>query len=536
MSERLDASQELPPGWCWTTLGSCSEFLQYGSSAKTTSDPTGVPVLRMGNLRHDGSLDLTQLKYLPGGHNEFPALLLEPGDILFNRTNSAELVGKTGVYRGVPSPCSFASYLIRVRLHDGVLPTLISAFLNSGHGRRWIKSVVNQTVGQANVNGTKLAAFDFPLPPLGEQQRIVDTLDELLSDLDAGVEALETARRKLAHYQATVLKAAVEGALTAEWRRQHPATEPASALLTRILVDRRRRWEEEQVRKFAAAGKEPPNNWRAKYKDPVAPDTTKLPLLPDRWCWASLDQLCFQIRNGFSMKPDAMSGVPILRISSVRALTLDSEDVRYLSGEEVDYAEFLVQEGDLLFTRYNGTKSLVAVCAVVRGIEGALVHPDKLIRARTPIGLVDQSFVAVAANVGASRRFLETRIRTTAGQAGVSGNDIKSTPIPLAPLFEQELIVAEVEDQLSVIEHIEADLEAKLKTAQALRQSILRHAFTGRLVPQDPNDEPASELLKRIAAEREERARLTLAGRHKGPKREVRHRRSRKALESRPRL
>jgi type I restriction enzyme S subunit len=93
-------------------------------------------------------------------------------------------------------------------------------------------------------------------------------------------------------------------------------------------------------------------------------------------------------------------------------------------------------------------------------------------------------------------------------QASINQQDVKRTAVPLPPLAEQAAIVEAVEDQLSVIDHLEADIEAKLKSAQALRQSILRHAFTGRLVPQDPNDEPAAGLLKRIAADRAERARL----------------------------
>ena len=132
-----------------------------------------------------------------------------------------------------------------------------------------------------------LRPLPVPVAPLNEQRRIVDALDELFSDLDAGVAALERVQAKLKHYRAAVLKAAVEGALTAEWRAQHPATEPASALLTRILAERRRRWEETQLQKFKEAGKEPPKNWKAKYKEPVAPDMTSLPLLPNGWCWVS---------------------------------------------------------------------------------------------------------------------------------------------------------------------------------------------------------------------------------------------------------
>ena len=103
----------LPVGWEWKTVGEMVDEMQYGTSAKTSEDATGVPVLRMGNIK-DGSLVLDSFKYLPTDHEEFPALLLQDGDLLFNRTNSAELVGKSAVYRGNPSPCSCASYLIRI--------------------------------------------------------------------------------------------------------------------------------------------------------------------------------------------------------------------------------------------------------------------------------------------------------------------------------------------------------------------------------------------------------------------------------------
>ena len=190
---------------------------------------------------------------------------------------------------------------------------------------------------------------------------------------------------------------------------------------------------------------------------------------------------------------------------------MDLSDRRYLNGTASDYLEAQIQTNDLLFTRYNGSRNFVGVCAVVPKIDEAIVRPDKLIRARPLPSIAAPAFLGLAANVGSSRKFVEQRIRTTAGQAGVSGSDVKLLPIPFPPDAEKTAIIEAVEDQLSVIEHLEADLEAKLKSAQALRQSILRHAFSGQLVPQDPNDEPASELLQRIAAEREERKRLASA-------------------------
>src|SRR5439155_12810055 len=106
------------------------------------------------------------------------------GDVLFNRTNSAELVGKTTVYHGTPEPCSFASYLIRVRLCKHSVPELLAYYLNSIHGRTWIKTVVSQQVGQANVNGSKLQALAVPVPPLAEQHRIVAEVERRLSVID----------------------------------------------------------------------------------------------------------------------------------------------------------------------------------------------------------------------------------------------------------------------------------------------------------------------------------------------------------------
>jgi type I restriction enzyme S subunit len=225
----------LPEGWNWATVEEVSSIVQYGSSAKTIiEDSQGVPVLRMGNILSDGRLDLSVLKYLPTTHHEFPDLLLRSGDILFNRTNSAELVGKSAVYFGTPDPCSFASYLIRVRAITGSNPVYMTACLNSSLGREWIKSVVSQQVGQANVNGTKLQAFVFPLAPSKEQDRIVaeierrfSVIDELELQLDANLKRAERLRQ-------AILKCAFEGKLVP----QDPDDEPASALLDRIRAER----------------------------------------------------------------------------------------------------------------------------------------------------------------------------------------------------------------------------------------------------------------------------------------------------------
>jgi len=198
---------ELPEGWVWATVEQLSGLVEYGSSAKTREDTTGVPVLRMGNI-YEGELVFDALKYLPTKHDEFPKLLLKPGDLLFNRTNSPELVGKTAVFAGSPQKCSFASYLIRVRLVQGGAPKYLAAYINSAYGRNWVKSVVTQQVGQANVNGTKLQALNVPLPPDAEQQRIVAEIDLRLSLVREVETQLDANRKRAERLRQAILKSA----------------------------------------------------------------------------------------------------------------------------------------------------------------------------------------------------------------------------------------------------------------------------------------------------------------------------------------
>jgi type I restriction enzyme S subunit len=223
---------DLPPSWIWASVDQVSCLIQYGTSARTIEDIQGVAVLRMGNIQN-GTLDLTSLKFLPEEHDEFPELLLESGDVLFNRTNSAELVGKSAVYRGTPDRASFASYLIRVHC-SGLLPDLLSGYINSAYGREWVASVVSQQVGQANVNGTKLRQLGIPVMPSNEQSEIVWRVNAAFAWIDRLASESTSARRLIDHLDQAVLAKAFRGELVP----QHPDDEPASVLLERIRAER----------------------------------------------------------------------------------------------------------------------------------------------------------------------------------------------------------------------------------------------------------------------------------------------------------
>jgi type I restriction enzyme S subunit len=229
----LPASQYLrsiPDSWQVVALADLAESIDYGTSEKTLPDVEGVPILRMGNLGW-GTIGYHNLKFLPREKLD-DRLLLKRGDLLFNRTNSAELVGKTAVFQGYPSEIAFASYLIRVRPLPSANLNWASIVLNSTIGRRYVGSVRNQQVGQANVNGTKLAATPIPLPSSEEQSRIMAECDRIFSVIEMLEDATAAIVSRSQHLRSSVLSTAFAGRLAA----QDSHDEPASVLLESIAA------------------------------------------------------------------------------------------------------------------------------------------------------------------------------------------------------------------------------------------------------------------------------------------------------------
>ena len=187
----------------------------------------------MGNIR-DGELSFSDLKYLETDNPEIQKTMLSHGDLLFNRTNSAELVGKSAVYKDRYPKACFASYLIRVSFPSDTSPDYVCTLINSRHGRAYITQVRNQQVGQANVNGTKLAAMPIPLPPLAEQRRIVAEVERRLSVVQQAEGAVEANLTRAERLRQSILKRSFSGSLVP----QNPNDEPASALLERIKAER----------------------------------------------------------------------------------------------------------------------------------------------------------------------------------------------------------------------------------------------------------------------------------------------------------
>ena len=506
----------LPPGWSASPLGEIAG-INPPLDRCVVSDDTEVTFVPMRAVAAEGgglvAPETRRYGEVKKGYTSFLS-----SDVIMAKITPCTENGKTTVVPEVPGQVCFGSTEFHtIRPEQGVQAEWIEKFLLQHETRRLAQRSMTGGVGQMRVPGEFLNSVRIPIAPSIEQARIVSTLEELFSDLDSGTTALEKARDKLKLYRASILKAAVEGALTADWRARHPQVEPASELLERILVERRRRWEKDQLRQFEEKDNVPRKNWKAKYKEPATPDTTGLPRLPEGWCWATVDQCSSLIQYGSSARADGnSSGVPVLRMGNITAdggLLLD--DLKYLPSEHEEFPGLLLEPGDLLFNRTNSAE-LVGKTAVYSGKPSRCSFASYLIRVRL-LGGVDPAIVVFALNGGFGRTWIMRVVNQTVGQANVNGTKLAAFAFPLPPAAEQRTIVDVVGVQLSVISHLEVEFDAKLKAARGLRQSILKQAFSGKLVPQDSNDEPASDLLKRIAAEREAREREAQSAKRKKP-------------------
>ena len=339
-----------------------------------------------------------------------------------------------------------------------------------------------------------------PVAPRAEQARIVAKLEELLSDLDAGVAELKAAQKKLAQYRQSLLKAAVEGALTAEWRAKHQPLETGAQLLQRILQERRARWEARQLAKFAEQGKTLPKDWQKKYPEPVQPDASGLPQLPQGWVWATIDQIA-----------QVGTGVTPLRSKSAyfNEGTIPWVTSGALNSEAVASATELVTELALKECRLE----LYPVGSLLVAMYGEGKTRGKCSELRIP-ATINQAIAAIVLEPAAQsckaylKAFLLDSYEKMRAQAsgGVQPNlnlqIVKAIALPLPPCSEQAEITQLLDGQFDQISQQQIAVQVSLQQSTAQRQNILRAAFSGQLVAQDPHDEPASALLERIRAER----------------------------------
>jgi len=487
-------ADDLPAGWVWSTVQQIAENIQYGYTQSATSDPVGPKFLRITDIQ-DGQVDWNTVPFCACSDDEHERYRLQTNDIVFARTGAT--TGKSYLIKSCPDAI-FASYLIRLRLKPVIDARFLAAFLDSP--AYWSQiMIVRKGSAQPGVNASILATLKLPLPPLAEQGRIVEAIEQQLTRLDAGVASLKAAQARLRRYKAAVLKAACEGRLVA----QEPDDEPADELLCRILDERRAKWEAEQIAKMQAQGRMIlDDGWRAKYQEPNGSDMAGLPELPEGWVWSRVDQIA-DVRLGRQRSPKNHYGPhmrPYIRAANVTWRGIDISDILEMNFNPDELEIYRLHRGDILLSEASGSPNEVGKPAIWNNEIPDCCFQNTIIRIRAPDQLV--AFLHLHfLNDALTGRF--GQIAKGIGIHHLGADRLSEMPVKIAPLAEQQRIVAEVERRLSVVAEIEAAVAANLKRAERLRQAILKRAFEGKLVPQDPSDEPASVLLERIRKERE---------------------------------
>ena len=452
-------------------------------SPKRAVGPNMRPYMRAANVTWNGiSLhDVKQMDFTPA---EFETYALRRGDLLLSEASgSASEVGKPAIWNDEVPGCCFQNTLIRVRAPEALVPFLHLHLYKDALTGEFARAA--RGVGIHHLGAKKLSEWQIYLPPVDEQRRIVETVNSYFTRLDGVAATLERVRRKLKRYRSSILKAAVEGRLVpteAELARAEGRDyEPASVLLERILAERRRRWEDAQLARMTAAGKTPKNGkWKAKYKEPTAPDTARLPSLPEGWCWATSDQLFRFVTSGSRgwAKHYSGSGAMFLRIGNLHraGIALELATVQRVSVPEgAERERTRVFPSDILISI---TADIGMVGLATAQLGEAYIN-QHLALGRTVVRCIHVPYIAwfLASDEGGQRQF--AALRRGATKMGLGLKDIRSIDVPLPPLIEQQRIVDAVERHFSSAANCDGANDRISLRLRRCRQAILTAAFQG---------------------------------------------------------
>lgn len=329
-----------------------------------------------------------------------------------------------------------------------------------------VQDVLRHAVGDIpGLSKAHILQHEIGIPEPQEQERIVAEIEKQFSRLDEAIANLKRVKANLKRYKAAVLKAAVEGRLTEDWRKQHSDVEPASKLLERTLAERRAKW-----------------SGKGQYNQPGEPETSDLPTLPDKWLWARLDAIA-ALKGGITVDKNRKSptarAVPYLRVANVQRGYLDLSEIKTIGAPDADIKDLCLIPGDILFNE-GGDRDKLGRGWLWEGQLPECIHQNHVFRARVYLADVSPKLVSWWGNSFGQAYFLREGKQTT-NLASLNLTKLSAFPIPLPPAAEQQQIVAEVERRLSVIEELEATVESNLTRADRLRQSILAQAFSGSL-------------------------------------------------------
>jgi type I restriction enzyme S subunit len=411
-SAKLGGKRPLPEGWVWTTLGeSCDIVLGQSPSSDTyNADGIGLPF-------YQGKAEFGDLYPTPEKWCSSPKKIAEENDILI--TVRAP-VGPTNL---CPEKSCIGRGLAAIRPRNG-MPNKFFLYYLRYIEKEWDSKATGTTFKA--ITGDVLRNQEMPLPPLAEQERIVARLEELLSDLEAGVAALERVRAGVKRYKASVLKAACEGKL------------------------------------FGDRGIEDGE-------------------LLEEGRWVTVGDVTESMKNGVYKPAEyyADDGIACLRMYNIEDGAIVWKDIKRMKLTEEEVETYRLLPGDILVNRVNSRELVGKTAVIPSGLE-SIVYESKNIRLKIKQDIADSTYINYC--FGAYRqRYFNFNAQQVVGMASINQTQIAQMPIPLPPLEEQLRIVVEVERRLESARAVESAVEVGLKRAGRLRQAVLRSAFEGRL-------------------------------------------------------
>lgn len=390
-------------------------------------------------------------------------------------------------------------------LHDSFL----CFFLNQFNFEGYVSGTTRLKLPQGSMK-----QIPVKFPSINEQNRIVDKIETLFSEVDAGIANLTLAKRQLEQYRQSLLKHAFEGKLTAKWREKHGKALPsADELLEQIQTARQNHydqqmadweqaveaWEEEDKE-----GKKPRKPNALKKLESIADlNEINLPKLPSSWLWERLGLMTLSVEYGTSTKSEKQGLVPVLRMGNMQNGIIDWDDLVFTSGTD-EIEKYALKKGDVLFNRTNSPE-LVGKTSIILSDTKA-IFAGYLIRVNQLDSIVYSKYLNYFLGSHIAKQYGNFVKTDGVNQSNINGQKLMNYPFPYCSLDEQVLIVAELDKKIGTADKFKEEIESTIKKLVNLKTSILHKAFQGKLVPQDPNDPPASELLAQIKAEREAKA------------------------------
>jgi len=519
MEARLGAGIVESFRWETCQLGDLLVRISNGSSAKQFNEEVGFPISRIETIWNE-TIDFNRVKYVEEAEPDFiEKYRLYPNDILISHINSDSHLGKTAIFKSPSITLIHGINLLLLRLTELVSADFINYQLKYMRTRGDFINVAQRAVNQSSINQQKLKKLELSLPPLNEQRRIVEKIEELFSELDKSVEYLKTVKEQLKVYRQALLKHAFEGKLTEKWREENPdKVESADKLLARIKAERENHYKqqlkdwEQAVEEWEVGGKQ--GKKPGKPKKP-----TRLPIFCDEeledlsklapgWIWVKWGELLHYEEGSFKRGPFGSSLKKSMFVErgykvyeQYCPINDDCSFARYYITPEkfAEMQAFAVRVGDFLISCSGVT--LGRITQVPEEFEEGIIN-QAILRVRLNNTVVlDPYFIKLFRSPFFQKKIFANSTGTA--QPNVKGvNELKAIPVPCPCIGEQVEVNSILEEKLSALDSVGKEMEATLARTVAMRQSILKKAFEGKLVPQDPNDEPASDLLERIKKEK----------------------------------